>query len=168
MPRIKRAFREVVAVQRRDVLLVGERDRLLRLHDFDVAGDAGGEAIARLRQLLRGEIARLRRDLQLLVVGLQIEERARGPRSRCSPSDPRLRSGACGGRRRPRASRACGAAALEDRHVDRADDREGRLARRSARGRCRRSRRSRAATAARSPMTAARAASAARTRSSAA
>ena len=36
------------------------RDRFLRLHDFDVAGDAGGEPIARLRQLLAAASSRAR------------------------------------------------------------------------------------------------------------
>ena len=52
------AFREVGGVQGGDVLVVGLGDGGLRLYDFDVAGDAGGEAVARLRQLRRGEIAR--------------------------------------------------------------------------------------------------------------
>src|ERR1051325_7056082 len=68
------AGREVRREQRRDVLIARERDGLLRLDDFDVAGDAGGEAVARLRQLLGGQIARARRDLELLAAGLKVEK----------------------------------------------------------------------------------------------
>src|SRR5207237_1571211 len=69
----QRALREVVAVERRDVLLVGEGDGLLRLNHLDVARDSGSEPVPRLRQLLIGEIAATRRDLELLDGRLQIE-----------------------------------------------------------------------------------------------
>src|ERR1044071_4672062 len=66
---------DVVAKQRVDVLFLGSRHRLLRLHHFNVVGDAGGKAIPRLRQFLVGELARTRGDLRLLASSLQIEKR---------------------------------------------------------------------------------------------
>src|SRR5205807_1578603 len=71
----QRAFREVVAESGVDGLLAGQRDRFLRLNDFDVARHTGGEPVARLRELLPREVARLRRGLQLQGGRLQIEER---------------------------------------------------------------------------------------------
>ena len=49
---------DVEVVERGDVPLAGQRHRLLRLHDLEVVGHAGGEPIARLRQLQIGELAR--------------------------------------------------------------------------------------------------------------
>jgi hypothetical protein len=69
-------LRDVVAVERRDVLFARFRHRLLGLHDFDVAGDAGGEAVAGLRELLRRQLTRAGRDLQLFTARLQVEEGA--------------------------------------------------------------------------------------------
>src|SRR5258706_16220914 len=46
--------------QRRDVLITRHRDRLLRLDYLDVAGDAGGEPNALLRELTRAQVARAR------------------------------------------------------------------------------------------------------------
>ena len=109
---------------------VATRDRFLRLHDFDVAGDAGGEAIARLGQLLVGEVARLAGDRQLPGGRVEIEKRRAH-----LVVDRRLQ---VVGFRAPVAEVGVGleqpaarAAALEDRHVDRAGDREGRAARRT-------------------------------------
>src|SRR5882672_950963 len=67
-------LRQVVSVQGSDVLLGRDRDGLLRLNDFDVARDAGREPVARLRELLRRQLARAGRDLELFVGRLQIEK----------------------------------------------------------------------------------------------
>ena len=132
---------DVVAVERRDVLLVGERDRLLRLDDLDVAGDAGGEPIARLRSCCAARSRRARRDLQLFAAwpadrGTPCGRRSRSPPSGLRPRRARLRRSASASSSRP-----LRASALEDRHVD--ARRRGRRCRASRRasGRCRRSRR---------------------------
>src|SRR3954454_5365554 len=65
---------DVEAVEGPDVLLAGGRDRLLRLNHFDVAGHAGGEPVARLRELLSCQVARSGGDLQLLRARAQIEK----------------------------------------------------------------------------------------------
>src|SRR5207248_9367469 len=59
-----------------DVLLGRERDGFLRLRHFEVVCNAGGEAVSCLGKLLRRQVARLGRDLELLAAGLQIEKRA--------------------------------------------------------------------------------------------
>ena len=46
---------------------LGQRHRLLRLHDFDIRHDTGGEAIARLRQLQRGQFPGAGRRGELLL-----------------------------------------------------------------------------------------------------
>jgi hypothetical protein len=48
--------------------------RFLRLHHLDVARDAGGETVPRLRQLLRGQLTRFQRTLALCGRRLQVEE----------------------------------------------------------------------------------------------
>src|SRR4051812_24934543 len=69
-------LRDVETVQRRDVLLAGFGHRLLCLNDFDVAGDAGGKAVARLGELLRRQLASAGSHLQQLCGRLQVEEGA--------------------------------------------------------------------------------------------
>ena len=49
-------------------------DGFLCLENFDVAGHAGGKSIARLLQLLIGQLAAARRRLDLLLLRLEIEE----------------------------------------------------------------------------------------------
>src|SRR4051794_8160446 len=71
----QKSLRDVVAVKGPDVLLAGCGDRFLRLHDLDVAGDAGRKAIAGLGELLRCQVPRPGRHLELLAAGLEIEER---------------------------------------------------------------------------------------------
>jgi len=53
----EKRLRDVEAVGGPDVLLAGGGDRLLCLNHFNVAGHARGETVARLRELLSGEVA---------------------------------------------------------------------------------------------------------------
>src|SRR5262245_56406576 len=67
-------FGHVIAKQRVDILLVGRRDRLLGLHHLEIVRHASRKPVACLHQFLVGQVARSRRDLQLLTIGLQVEE----------------------------------------------------------------------------------------------
>ena len=62
-------------VERRDVGIGRRRDVLLRLGQFEIARHARGEAIARLLQLLTRELRVRPRGLDLLIGGVQVEER---------------------------------------------------------------------------------------------
>ena len=72
-PSREQRFGHVVPIERRDVPLVGERDRFLGLNDLDVVGDAGGQTIARLFELLARKLTALGRYLVLFGRSLQIE-----------------------------------------------------------------------------------------------
>ena len=98
---------EVEAVERGDVLLVGERHRFLRLHDFDIVrrrrrrtGRAPASAAA-------PPVARLRRDLQLFLGRLQIEKRRAHFVVDRRLAGPRPRRGGCAASRRLRAAARC-------------------------------------------------------------
>src|SRR3954447_20116400 len=121
----QRPLGEIVAVLRRDQLFGGYRDSILRLHHIDVVGDAGGETVARLRQLLVREIPRLDRERELPCCRVEVEKRGAhlvvnrrleifGFRAAAADVGVRFEQAP------PSAS------ALEDRHVDRAADRKGR------------------------------------------
>ena len=94
-----------------------QRDGLLRLDDLDVGHHAGGESVARLRQLLVGQLAARVAVLQLFLRRLQIEERrvdlvvdaGLGILGFGTPH-PQLGFGLC--------DAASHAAAFEQRHVD--------------------------------------------------
>ena len=71
----QRGLREVVRVERGDVRVRRGGDRLLRLRDFEVAGDTGGEAVARLLQLLLASCTLVCDACELLVCGAEVEQR---------------------------------------------------------------------------------------------
>src|SRR3954454_22604879 len=71
----ERTLGEIVAVLGGDELFGRDGDGVLRLHHLDVVGDAGGETVARLRQLLVREIARLDRDRELPCCRVEVENR---------------------------------------------------------------------------------------------
>src|SRR5262249_23249340 len=127
------AFRERVAVLRGDELFARDGDGLLRLDDLDVAGDARREAVARLRELLGGQIARLARAGQLLRRGVDVEEGRANLVIDRRPEILGLRAALSKvrvGLEQP----STRAAALEDRDVDRTHHAEGapRFARRES------------------------------------
>src|SRR5436853_2932757 len=68
-------FREIIAVQTGDVLLVRAGNRLLRLHDLYRVSNAGGEAVARLCERLIGQIDVAACNLHLLCGRLEDEQR---------------------------------------------------------------------------------------------
>src|SRR5581483_11716359 len=120
----KRALSEVRGVRCGDELIVRLAQGRLGLNDLDIAGDAGGEPIPRLRELAHRQLPRARRHAELLVAGLEVEERGadlvvdlRLEVLGLGPPVPQV------GLRFEQA--AAGAAALEDRNVDGAGHGEG-------------------------------------------
>ncbi len=58
-----------------DLIVVRPRERVLRLHDFDVIGDAGGKAVARLLDFLLRELYSEIRNVHLVTRSLKLGER---------------------------------------------------------------------------------------------
>ena len=65
--------REIKREKSADVISFGGGDRLLRLHYLDRVGDPGREAVDRLRQRLRRQLAILLGDFELVGGHLQID-----------------------------------------------------------------------------------------------
>ena len=73
--RAKRDLRQIVGIQRGDQTVIGARDRLLRLHDFDVVGHAGREPVARLRERLIGQVEIVLRHRHLVGRRADVQKR---------------------------------------------------------------------------------------------
>src|SRR2546430_1013521 len=65
-----------VSIEARDVVLLCCRDRLLRLHDLNGVGDAGGEPVSRLPERILGQRAVAFGHSQLLAGRSETKERA--------------------------------------------------------------------------------------------
>ena len=68
-------FGEVVRVQALDVTFVRGGDRFLRLHNLQIVGDSGSEAVLRLGESLLGQVYRAACDFDLLRGSIEIEQR---------------------------------------------------------------------------------------------
>ena len=68
-------LREIMGIKALNIALVSAGHGFLRLHDFQIVGYAGGEAILRLRECLFRQIDRTASHFHLLGGGVQIEQR---------------------------------------------------------------------------------------------
>jgi hypothetical protein len=68
-------FRNIVAVQGGDQIIIGRGDRFLRLHDLDIVGDSRLEAIAGLNQSLIRKLEAALGHSHLVGGGAYVEER---------------------------------------------------------------------------------------------
>src|SRR5262249_54231680 len=67
-------FRQIVAVQTGDVLIIRARQGLLGLHDFDAVRDTRAETFLGARKILIGKFDILTRDFDLLLCSMQIKK----------------------------------------------------------------------------------------------
>ena len=68
-------LRQIVSIERGDQIVVGGRDRFLRLHHFDVVRHAGREPVPRLHQRLIGQIQIILRHGHLIGCGANVQKR---------------------------------------------------------------------------------------------